>query len=168
VAPLDHVVYPSSRPEWITDRSQFKGDPFRVVIVSGPCDTAEESLEELRLMKRAAVSVFVAQIARSEGRFDFFSLSDEQIDRDLITREYAGEVIQGDRTRFEHAVELEFPEAFRTRVHEAWQATEVGHRLSAVGVVTFTGLLALIGSTALTGVLSRRAYRQDASRTKGQ
>jgi hypothetical protein len=160
VAPLDHVVYPSSRPDWVTNPSDADGNPYRVVIVSGPCDTADESLEEMRVLKRAAVSLLVSQIAQSEGRSDFFSLSDEQIDQDIVARQYSGEVTQGDRIRYEHAAEIDFPESYRTRVEQAWQNIEVGRRLGAAGVVTFASVLALIGGSAFTGLLSRRAYRK--------
>ena len=77
VAPLDHIEYPASRPDWVSETLPSDGESFRVVIVSGPCDTAEDSLEELHLMQRAAVSTLVTQIAPSDGRFDFYSPTDE-------------------------------------------------------------------------------------------
>ena len=161
VAPLDHVEYPASRPDWVSEPSQPDGESFRVVVVSGPCDTVEDSLEELRLMQRAAVAALVTQIAQSNGRFDFYSLTDEQIERDLVIRQYAGEVMQGDRTRYEHAVDIEFSQAQQQAVLQAWRNVEVRNRLGALGVVTVSGLVLLMCGSALTGMLSRRAQRRD-------
>ncbi len=160
VAPLDHVEYPESRPDWVANPSESDDDGFRTVIVSGPCDTVEESLEELRLMQRAAVSTLVTRIAQSDGRFDFYWPSDEEIERDLVSRQYQGEVTQGDQIRFEHAVEIEFSEAEQAEVRQAWQNLEVRDRLGALGVVTFTGLVLLVCGSGFTGLVSRRAQRR--------
>ena len=161
VAPLDHIEYPESRPKWVSDLAESDGESFRAVIVSGPCDTVEESLEELRLMQRAAVSTLVTQIAQSDGRFDFYAPSDEEIERDLVIRQYAGEVTQGDQNRYEHAVEIEFSKAQQRAVRQAWQNVEIRHRLGAAGVVTFTSLVLLICGSAVTGMFSRRAQRRE-------
>lgn len=161
VAPLDHVEYPESRPGWVSDSPQLDDDSYRVVVVSGPCDTVEESLEELRLMQRAAISTLVAQIAQSDGRFDFYVPSDEEIEREYVTRQYDGKVTQGDQVRYEHAVEIEFTDAQRRQVLQAWQNVEVRHRLGALGVVTFSGLVLLICGSAATGMVSRRAQLRD-------
>lgn len=167
VAPLDHVEYPESRPAWMADRPAADDPSFRAVVVSGPCDSPEESAEELRLMQRAAVSNLVTQIAPSDGRFDFYRPSDDEIERDLVRRRYAGEVIQGDQTRYEHAVEIEFSEAEQQRVLQAWQAQEVRHRLGAMGVMTFSGLVLLICGSAAAGMFSRRVQRRDAREAVG-
>ena len=161
VAPLDHVEYPESRPQWVTDRPVSDGELFRAVIVSGPCESVEESLEELKLMQRAAISSMVIQIAQSDGRFDFFSPSDEVIAQDFVTRSYQGEVTQGAQTRYEHAVEVAFTESQQQQVKQAWKDLEVRDRLGALGVVTFSGLVLLICGSAMTGLVSRRVQRQD-------
>ena len=161
VAPLDHIEYPESRPEWLADPPVTEADVFRVVVVSGPCETVEESEDELRVMQRAAVSTLVTEIANSDGRFDFYSPSDEQIERDLVKRRYAGEVMQGDQTRYEHAVEIEFSEANQQQVHQAWRAVEVRDRLGEVGVLTLSGLTLLVCGSAVTGWVSRRAQRRE-------
>ncbi len=161
VAPLDHIEYPESRPEWLADPPVTEGDVFRVVVVSGPCETVEESEDELRVMQRAAASTLVTEIANSNGRFDFYSPSDEQIERDLVKRRYAGEVMQGDQTRYEHAVEIEFSEANQQQVRQAWRAVEVRDRLGEVGVLTFSGLTLLVCASAVTGWVSRRAQRRE-------
>ena len=132
-----------------------------MVVVSGPCETVEESEDELRVMQRAAASTLVTEIANSNGRFDFYSPSDEQIERDLVKRRYAGEVMQGDQTRYEHAVEIEFSEANQQQVRQAWRAVEVRDRLGEVGVLTFSGLTLLVCASAVTGWVSRRAQRRE-------
>jgi hypothetical protein len=161
VAPLDHIEYPESRPEWLSDPPVSQSDIYRMVVVSGPCDTVEESEEELRVLQRAAVSTLVIQIARSDGRFDFYSPSDEQIERDLVKRRYSGEITQGDQTRYEHAVEIEFSEVDQRQVREAWHAVEVRDRLGAVGLLTFSGLTLLVCGSAATGLISRRTQLRE-------
>lgn len=163
VAPLDHIVYPESRPDWLSDPPVSDSDVYRMVVVSGPRDTVEESEDELRVMQRAAVSTLVTQITGSDGRFDFYSPSDQQIERHLVKRRYAGEVTQGDQTRFEHAVEIEFSETDQRQVREAWRAVEVRDRLGVVGLFTFSGLTLLVCGSAVTGLVSRRAQRRAAS-----
>jgi hypothetical protein len=163
VAPLDHIEYPESRPDWLSDPPVSDSDVYRMVVVSGPRDTVEESEDELRVMQRAAVSTLVTQITGSDGRFDFYSPSDQQIERHLVKRRYAGEVTQGDQTRFEHAVEIEFSETDQRQVREAWRAVEVRDRLGVVGLFTFSGLTLLVCGSAVTGLVSRRAQRRAAS-----
>lgn len=163
VAPLDHIEYPDSRPEWISSPPQSGEDAFRVVVVSGPCDTPEESLEELRLMRRVAVANLVTQILGTDRPLDFYDPTDQEIEEHLVTEQYAGEVTQGNHTRFEHAVEIEFSQDEQRLVRKAWQAGQVRHRLGALGVVTFSGLTLLVCTSALTGVFSRRAKRRQVS-----
>jgi hypothetical protein len=159
VAPLDHVVYPESRPNWLSD--PLDDEAFRVVVVSGPCETVEESLEELRLMQRAAVSTLVTQIAASDGQFDFYHFDDEKIEQEHVIRSYAGELTKGGQPRYEHAAELAFSKAQRQQVQEAWQNIEVRDRLGAMGVVSFSGLVVLICGSAVTGLFSRRKLRRE-------
>lgn len=161
VAPLDHIEYPESRPAWVSDSPQTDGKSFRAVVVGSPSDSPEESQEALRWMQRAVVADMVSQIAQSDGRSDFYPLSDEEIERNLVTRQYVGEVTQGNRTRYEHAVEIEFLKAEQGRVRKAWQQVEVRHRLRWLGVATLSGLTLLIGSSVLTGFASRRTQRRD-------
>ncbi len=166
VAPLDHVVYPDTRPDWITETADE--DSNRIVIISGPCDTEEESLAEIQLMKRAAAAALVARIAESDGRFDFFPLDDERIEKDYVKESYEGTVKQGDQTCYEHAVEISFSKSQREEVKEAWRNIEVRDRLSAMGVVSFSGLAMLLCGSAVTGMLSRRATRKDQAKAKAE
>ncbi len=165
VAPLDHIEYPEDRPAWVGQSSNFDHDAHIITVVSGPSETREESLAELALMKRVAVSAYVSRIAGNPDIADtpnhVYPISDEDIDRELVIRRYSGEVIQGDMTKYEHAVELVFTEEKRQQIAAAFRDVEVRHRLGALGVLVLGGLITLICSSTLVGVFSRRIERRD-------
>ena len=161
VAPLDHVEYPKSRPEWVDPSLGFEKDAVRIVVVSGPCDTPEESAEELKLMSRAAVSTYISRLAESGGQYDFYDISDEEIEHELAVRRYSGTVMQGDSIKYEDALELCFTDEKRQEIAAAWQNVEVRDRLGAIGVMAFFGLVLLICSSAALGIVSRRIERRD-------
>jgi hypothetical protein len=161
VAPLDHIEYPESRPAWVSDAVETDPGSFRMVVISGPSDSVEESLEELRVMQRAAVATLVSQMVNSDGRADFYSPSDEEIGQNLVVRQYAGEVKQGDQTRYEHAAEIMFSEALEQEVRRAWQNVEVRRRLGALGVSGVIGLSLLSCGSAVTSMISRRKQRRN-------
>lgn len=160
VAPLDHVEYPMDRPSWVSNEPYFDGDNDTIVVVSAPCETPEESLEELKWMQRAAIATYIARLIEFSGDFDFYPISDEQIDSDLVIRRYAGEVNQGGTTKYEHAVELRFDASKQIEITEAWKNVEVRHRLGAMGALTFVGLVLLICSSAFVGIFCRRVETQ--------
>ena len=170
VAPLDHMEYPPDRPAWIDQTieiDQLFGAEHRtatVVVVSGPSDTLDESLDELLVMQRAAVNSVIAQVTGHQDVDSVFVISDEEIDRDLVTRRYDGEVLQGDTPRYEHAVELQFSPKLRRAMIAAKDNIEVRHRLNAIGVMTLGGFLTLIGSSALIGFTLRRNSREGVSK----
>lgn len=161
VAPLDVVDYPEDRPKWVSQPLEFDEDSFAIVVVSGPCETRQESIEELRLMRRAAVSTYVAQISESGGQYDFYPITDEEIDSELVKQRYSGTIIQGDMKMYEDAVELRFTDHHRREIKAAWKNVEVRDRLGALGVVVFGGLVMLICSSTLIGVVSRRVERRE-------
>ena len=161
VAPLDHIEYPDDRPEWLNSSLGITKDTVRIVVVSGPCDSPEESLEELSLMQRAAVSTYISELTGSGAQYDFYPISDEEIDHEMVLRRYEGKVTQGDTTKYEHAVELCFTDEKRQEIKSSWQNVEVRDRLGALGVMTFGGLMMLMCSSALLGVFSRRVERRD-------
>ncbi len=156
VAPLDHVEYPAERPAWIDQAVDADDQVATVVVVSGPSDTMDQSLEELSVMQRAAVNAVIVQISGHEDADAVFSISDEEIDRDLVTRRYDGELLQGDTPKYEHAVELQFSFELRRAIVAAKDNIEVRYRLGAIGVMTFGGFLTLLGSSALIGFKLRR------------
>ena len=160
VAPLDHIIYPDDRPSWVGRSVDFDRDSDSIVVVSGPCDSREESLEELKMMQRAAVSTYIGQLTGS-GLYDFYPISDEEIDRDLVVQRYRGKVTQGDMSQFEDAVELIFTEQKRNEIKAAWKNVEVRERLGALGVLGFFGTALLVCSSMLVGMLSRRIDRRE-------
>jgi hypothetical protein len=159
IAPLDHVVYPDSRPGWVGRSVDLEGVADTIVVVSGPCESPEQSLEELQLMQRAAISTYIARLTET-GTFEFYPITNEEIERDLVVRSYSGEVLQGDETHYEHAVELMFTPEKRQQILTAWKQVEVRDRLAALGVVSGLGTVLLICSSVLVGVFSRRSERQ--------
>lgn len=164
VAPLDHIVYPSDRPEWVKKTTDFDAKSHKIVVVSGPSDTREKSLEELNLMARVAVSAYITRITDSGGyEQDFYSISDYEIDNDLVVRRYEGTLTQGDTTMYEDAIELVFTEAKRDEIKSAFANVAVRERLGALGVLLFGGLVMLMCSSAVVGVVSRRVERQDSA-----
>jgi hypothetical protein len=164
VAPLDHVEYPKDRPEWIKKSTDFDTEAHAIVVVSGPSDSAEQSKEELNWMAREAVSAYVTRITDAAGNDEFYSISEDEIDRDLVVRRYSGKLTKGDDTMYEEAVELVFTEGKRDEIKAAWTNVAVRERLGALGLMVFGGLVMLMCSSAVVGVVSRRAEQQDAER----
>jgi hypothetical protein len=160
-APLDQIEYPEDRPEWIDAATNLNELPHTWTVVSGPSETAEQSLNELKLLQRASVEIYLKTLPGAEGRFDFFPLSDEWINDRLVVREYDGLVIQEGLTMHENAVELRIDSEARREMLTALKNDAVRHRLGALGVVVVTGLLGLIGSATLVGSVSRRVSRAE-------
>ena len=155
VAPLDHVEYPEARPDWINQETDVSEEEARFVVLSGPCDTPEESLEELAIMQRAALATFIVGVTDSGGVSDFYPLSDGRIEG-YVHRSYEGEVTSGDVIRYEHAVEMVIDDKERKRMEQAWQNVEVRDRLGALGVMIVGGLAVLMSSSAVLGMTTRR------------
>ena len=162
VAPLDHIEYPESRPEWIKQSTEVSQKEAKFVVVSGPCDSPEESLEELGIMQQAALQTFVSSVADSGGIYDFYPLSDEQIEG-YVKRSYEGEVTSGSTVRYEHAVEMVIDDKERKRIEQAWKNLEVRDRLGALGVMVVGGLVVVMGSSAVLGMTTRRIDRRERS-----
>lgn len=164
VAPLDHIEYPDDRPEWVKQTTDFDADAHSIVVVSGPSDTPQQSEEELNLMARIAVSTYIARITDAAATdHDFYPISDYEINRDLVVRRYSGTLTKGDDTMYEDAVELVFTMGKRDEIKAAWANVAVRERLGALGVMIFGGLVMLICSSAVVGVVSRRVERRDAA-----
>ncbi len=161
VAPLDVIEYPESRPSWVGQPLEINESSVSIVVVSGPCETREESIEELRLMQRAAISTYISQLTDSGGQYDFYPISDEVIDSDLVKRRYSGTVTQGDMKMYEDAVELWFADDQRQQIQAAWKSAEVRNRLGSVGICVFSGLVMLVCGSAVTGMASRRVERRE-------
>ncbi len=161
VAPLDHVEYPEARPEWVGSVPSLDELPHTWVIVSDPRETVEESVENLRVIQLATVVTYIQGLPGAGGRSDFFPISNEWIDDNLVIRRYSGAVTRGGVKQFEHAVEMRFDGAAQQEVLAAIKNVEVRDRLGALGVLSFGGLIGLICCSAIFGLLSRRAQRRD-------
>ena len=156
VPPLDHVVYPKSRPAWIKDPVQQKNNIATFVVLSGPCETREESLQELKLMRHAALSTFIETVTGSVENTDIYSVSDEKFERDLIQRRYAGKLSVGGTTQYEDAVEIRISEAERNLIQKAWKNIKVTQRMITLGFMTCGGLITLMVSSTVFGAAIRR------------
>ncbi|MGI9466648.1 MAG: hypothetical protein ACR2OA_05960 [Rubripirellula sp.] len=160
VPPLDHVVYPESRPEWISNPVQERDNVATFVVVSGPCETRDESVQELKLMRSAALSTFIDNVVGTFGSAGFYQVSDKRFDEELTQRRYSGEVMVGGTTQYEDAVEIQITESERDSILEAWKNTEATQRMAVLGVVTVGGFLALVTSSTMFGVAIRRRERK--------
>ena len=160
VAPLDYVEYPDDRPEWINQANEIGPARSRFVVVSGPCDTPEESLEELLIMQRAALETYISSVTGADSTYNFYPLTDERIRR-FVKRSYEGEVNQGSMTRYEHAVEVDIDAEDRAQIEEAWKSTEVRPRLGALSMAIFGGFFLLIGSSAVLGIATKRVESRE-------
>lgn len=165
VAPMDHIEYPATRPDWVSSKPQFDDlGSDSIVIVAGPNESKEECLSELRLMRRAAISTYVLGLVSDAVNSDFYSIDDAEIDEYLVSRTYAGEVTAGGERMYEHAIELYFSPGEKAEIYHAWESMELGNRLGALGVVAGLGLMLLLCSGGLLGVFSRRVARKERAR----
>jgi len=159
VVPLDQTVYPSNRPDWIDhvpDDDASTDDDETMVVTSSPSETIQESLEELRLMKRAVAINTIESLVPRGQEFKSNLLDDDWIDQWLVSRTYEGKVTQGDMVLHEHAAELVFDEEARHEIHELWKRSQVNDRLGLLGLAGFGGLCLLVVSSIATSYLSRR------------
>lgn len=171
VAPLDHVTYPDSRPDWITaagDASAAEAllDDQRVVVRSGLCDTRAQAQDRLSVAARVAVEQRIVDWGDFRCDPGAVTFSDEEIDQ-MITRRYFGTAEQGGLTMHEGAAELTFHPAIRQRIGETARNAEVGRRLSRVGGLLSVAVIGLLGSTVVVSGLSKRQRRTDRS-AKGE
>ncbi len=163
VAPLDQIQYPEDRPEWIDAPTNLQELPHSWTVVSGPSETSEQSLDELRLLQRASVETYLRTLPGANGRFDFFPLTDEWIEDHLVVKEYEGLVIQEGLTLHENAAELRIDSDDKREMVAALKNDAVSQRLGVLGVLGVAGLLGLICSSALVGTLSRRIARRESA-----
>ena len=166
VPPLDHVEYPNSRPDWVSNKPDFSGETDTIVVVAGPCETKNECLEELRWMQRAAVTTYVARLVDSVGFTDEYEPTDEEIAERLVSRTYTGEVTAGGQAKYEHAVELRFDPEVKAQVMAAWENVEVADRLGALAASAALGAVLLMCSGGLIGIASRRVARRESAQDK--
>ncbi|MCG8649089.1 MAG: hypothetical protein MI861_04615 [Pirellulales bacterium] len=165
VPPLDHIIYPEDRPEWVDARPSLDELPHTWVVISGPSETPEQSVNDLKLVQRAAVETYLKGLPGADGRSDFFPITDQWIEDELAVRRYSGELTQGGDKRYEDAVELRFDQSTRQQMLTALKNVEVRNRLGALGVLVSSGLVGLMCSSAFFGFWSRRVERRDAAKS---
>ena len=156
VPPLDHVEYPSSRPDWCNQKTNFTDVDDSIVVVSGPCDTPEECTADLKWMQQAAVTTYVTSLLDVSADSTFYHVTHDEIDERLVVRRYQGEVTAGGQVKYEHVVELKFTPSIQKEIRSAWRNLEVSNRLGALGILAVLGTLLLIGTSGLLGIVSRR------------
>ncbi len=163
VAPLDHVTYPEDRPQWVVDADNGKRFPAtdgnKIVIVSRLCESRKECEERLMISAKAAADQYVIDLVDFVADRNFYDFSDQQI-QDLITREYDGTAMQGDTKMYERAIELTFTAGMQREIKAASKNVEVNRRLRGIGGLFLGGLVALFGSSALLGTVSRVRCRR--------
>ncbi len=159
VPPLDHVEYPDDRPSWLDQAPDLESRIHTWVVVTSPCDTYDECSDQLAILKRAAVSSYIRELTKSD-QVDFYPVNDKWIESQLIVKNYQGSVTQGDLPMVEQAVMLEFTPRNQQEIQAAWKNIQVRERLGSLGVLVFFGLVVLIGSSSLLGLIGRRIDRR--------
>ena len=159
VPPLDHVEYPRSRPSWCSKTTDFANRDHRIVVVAGPCDSADQCSEELQWMQRAAVATYANGLVESDSGIDFSAYSDEDIDDHLVSRHYEGAVTVGGETKYEKVVQLTFTPKIQAEIRQASLGIEVRRRLGFLAFAGLVGTVLLICSSGLLGLASRRVSR---------
>jgi len=167
VAPLDHVTYPQSRPDWVAEADSAAPftalDDSRVVVLSGLCDTRRQAEDRLNVAARVAVDQYVIERGDFFRKDDLLKFSDQEIEQ-LITRRYLGTAEQGEMTMHEGAAELTFNPAVQRRIVETACNAEVGRRLGHIGGLLSGAIVALLGSTVVVSALSKRRRRRASER----
>ncbi len=156
VAPLDHVVYPADRPNWLAETPKLEGESHQWVVVTPACDSPKEAADMIAIQARGAVESYVEHLTGATTERMEFSIQDRWVDDVLVTKRYSGEFTEGDASRFEEAVMLSFPPTVQEQIQATWKNFEVRQRLGAMGlcVAGFLGML-FVGSGVLS-VVGRR------------
>lgn len=164
VMPTDHIEYPDDRPSWITKRATELRvdypDEKTIIIVTALHESPEASADDMKIRRKAALREFASRLTDGESEGDFFFIDDEEID-ELVNHKYTGTAIKGGEQVHERAIEVVVSKKKRREMDEAWNNAKVQGRLEQVlGLVVF-GFVALLGSSAVVGTISRRVERKD-------
>ena len=150
VPPLDHIVYPESRPSWIDGQSTAR----RLVVQSGPFDDADQARQQLQTLLPAAVrSMALGTVDLMPHDFD--PIGDDSM-TDFVSQSYVGRVTVGDNPQFESVAEILLEDKDVERFRRRASSVETMHRIAAIGVCTGGGLVMLLGSGGVLGFLNRR------------
>ncbi len=161
VPPLDIVEYPDDRPGWLEEAPDLESNTHTWVVVTNPCESYEQSAEQLAILRRAAVSSYVQGLTQTADA-DFYPVNDKWIESQLIVKDYQGSLVQGDVPMFEQAVMLEFTPRTQEEILAAANNLQVRQRLGKLAALVSLGLVLLIGSSSLLGIVSRRVERGSA------
>lgn len=154
-APLDHVEYPSDRPLWLNDSPDLESRIHTWVVVTEACESGERCAEKLAKLQHGAVSAYIRALTGS-SEVDFYPINDKWINSQLVIETYSGRLTKGGEPMFERAVMLEFTPRTQQEILKSWKNIRVRERLGALGVLVFFGLIALIGSSSVLSLVSRR------------
>ena len=158
-APLDLIEYPDDRPAWLNQGPDLESKTHTWVVVTRPCENEQECAEKLEVLQRAAVNLYIQELTNSED-VDFYPVNDKWIESQLIAKSYQGSLVEGDVPMVEQAVMLEFTPRTQQEILAAAENLQVGQRLGKLGVLVFFGLVMLIGSSSLLGIVGRRVERR--------
>lgn len=150
VPPLDHVVYPQSRPEWVNRESTDR----RMIVESGPCETADDANAKLELMLPVAIRSLAFGVVEMIPR-NFDPIDDDQISSYVVGR-YTGSVLMGNVEMAESIAEIAIDDDSIAELRRLAESVEVTHRVAAIGVCLVGGLVALLTSGGMLGFVARR------------
>ena len=159
VAPLDHVVYPDSRPDWIDGQSTHR----RIVIETGPCEDADQAKEKLQTMLPTTVRSMAIGVVEFLPR-NFDPIEDDRVS-DYVSRMYTGSVSVGDEEMVEAAAEIVLDDEAVAVFEHRSESREVIHRIAAISVCMFGGLLTLSAGGGVLGLVARRRTKSQAVQT---
>ena len=154
VPPLSHVEYPDDRPAWIEQTPDLHSDTHTWVVATAGCETISQCEEELDVLTRAAVSLYIKETTGWICPDEF--LDSSWIEDNLIGPRYVGTFRRGDTQLHEIAVQLEFDDQARRRIQRAKKNAVVKERLQASGGLFALGLAGLCCTGGLLSVFSRR------------
>ncbi len=162
VPPLDHVEYPDDRPSWLSDFPDLESTDHTWVVVTPSCDSVDAADESVHELAKAAVGFYIEQLTGLSVETIDFPLDDAWVENELIAKEYAGELSEGNSARYESAVMLEFTPEVQAEIREAAKNFAVRQRLGAVGLIV-TGLFGMfmLGS-GLLSVVTRHVPKRTA------
>ena len=165
VAPLTHVRYPETRPQWIDQETPLDDDHETFAVSSGPCETEEEAEQRVAIMTLASVRNQIEHYVDEMGAPcdpDAVSIDPRWVESELVVRRYSGPVDSGGEPQFEAAnlIELDEPAQrfLQAAVRERIAATRVGRVVVAAGL----GFSGLLGCSVLLGALHSRQRHKPA------
>jgi hypothetical protein len=169
IAPLDHVDYPSDRPQWINQSSegqQNDEETILISVVSPPQPTPDAAAEMMEVMTRGVVENYIdqkASLVREPIDSKKIEVEMDWIRDELITRRYDGEVKVGEHTQYESACLLSLTLDHQETLDRLIENHQLMHRFGVVGVFALGGFHSLVGGSIVFGGLASRQQRRQAT-----